>query len=309
MAFANDLIRDTRPELIVELGTHWGEAYFTFCQTVEEQGLASLCYAIDHWKGDGHAGQYGEEVFEDVSQYNDHYYSQFSYLLRKSFDDALVQFADNSIGLLHIDGFHTYDAVTRDFRAWLPKVRPDGIILFHDICAKHQDFGVWRLWDDIKAQFRHTFEFHHSWGLGVLAKERVPACSSFADLLFNSDPAVCEDIRHHYVVYASHLENLFGQVRTVLEHQLAVSRMERDSLAVQLAEASEATARASEAGAREELTRRTLAEMEQSLREKERLLIAAEEANNRIQQSLSWRVTEPIRRIMNILRSGPRTPA
>lgn len=214
LAFASDLIVATQPELIVELGTHWGEAYFTFCQTVEEHGLSSLCYAVDHWLGDEHAGRYGEEVFEDVRRYNDRYYRQFSYLLRTSFDDAVSQFGDGSIGLLHIDGLHTYEAVRHDFRTWLPKVKPGGIVLLHDICPKHQDFGVWRLWDEIKAEFPRSFEFHHSWGLGVVRKEGTAETSQLTELLFNGPPSVGEEVRRHYVVYASHLEHLLGRLST-----------------------------------------------------------------------------------------------
>jgi len=212
LAFASDLIVATQPELIVELGTHWGEAYFTFCQTVEEHGLSSLCYAVDHWLGDEHAGRYGEEVFENVRQYNDRYYKPFSYLLRTSFDDAVSQFGDSSIGLLHLDGLHTYEAVSHDFRTWLPKVKPGGIVLLHDICPKQQDFGVWRLWDEIKAEFPSTFEFHHSWGLGVLRKEGEARCSPLTELLFDGSTSVREELRRHYVVYASHLEHLLGHL-------------------------------------------------------------------------------------------------
>ncbi len=210
LAFASDLIVATQPQLIVELGTHWGEAYFTFCQTVQEHGLSSLCYAVDHWLGDEHAGYYGEEVFEDVLHYNRRFYKQFSYLLRASFDDAVSQFNDHSIGLLHIDGLHTYEAVTHDFRTWLPKVKPGGIVLLHDICPKDRGFGVWRLWNEIKAEFPNTFEFHHSWGLGVIYNGDNPNSSSFTDCLFGCSPSSCEEIRRRYVVYSSHLENLLN---------------------------------------------------------------------------------------------------
>ena len=215
LAFASDLILATRPQLIVELGTHWGEAYFTFCQTVEEHGLSCLCYAVDHWLGDEHAGRYGEEVFDEVQRYNERYYGQFSNLIRASFDDAVSQFSDGSIGLLHIDGLHTYEAVSRDFRTWLPKVKPGGIVLLHDICVRKMDFGVWRLWEEIKAEFPSTFEFHHSWGLGVVRKEGEAASLPFMDYLFNGSPAVCEEVRRYYVVYASHLEHLLGQLPRV----------------------------------------------------------------------------------------------
>jgi hypothetical protein len=166
---------------------------------------------VDHWLGDEHAGRYGEEVFEDVQRYNERYYRQFSYLLRTSFDDAVSQFGDGSIDLLHIDGLHTYEAVSHDFRTWLPKVRRDGIILLHDICVKHLDFAVWRLWEDIKAEFPSTFEFHHSWGLGVVRKEGAATNSLFTELLFGSAPSIQEEVRRHYVVYASHVERLLGQ--------------------------------------------------------------------------------------------------
>lgn len=211
LTFASELIAALRPRLIVELGTHWGEAYFTFCQTVQEQGLDTICYAVDHWLGDEHAGFYGEEVFEQVSRYNDRFYRQFSYLVRRSFDEALAQFAEDSIDLLHIDGLHTYGAVKHDFRNWLPKVTPGGIVLLHDVCPRHQDFGVWRLWEELKAEFPDTFEFHHSWGLGVVRKPGTARCAVLTDLLFDGSPATREDVRRHYVTYASHLERLFGR--------------------------------------------------------------------------------------------------
>ncbi len=208
LAFASDLITAIQPELIVELGTHWAEAYFTFCQVVQENGLSSLCYAVDHWLGDEHAGHYGEEVFEEVRQYNERYYRQFSYLLRSSFDNAISQFGDDSIGLLHVDGLHTYEAANHDFRTWLPKVKPGGMVLLHDICPKHEDFGVWRLWDEIKAEFPDTFEFHHSWGLGVVRKAGGSNSPRLLEALFSQSPGVREELRHRYVVYASHLDHL-----------------------------------------------------------------------------------------------------
>jgi hypothetical protein len=222
LTFASDLIVALQPQLIVELGTHWGEAYFTFCQTVQEHGLSSLCYAVDHWQGDEHAGLYGEEVYEEVSDYNARFYRQFSYLLRRSFDEALAQFSDNSVGLLHIDGLHTYEAVRHDFQQWFPKVCPGGIVLLHDIVPRHQDFGVWRLWDEIKSEFPQTFEFHHSWGLGVVRKGGARRGTVLEQLLFESSPEVQEDVRRHYVVYASHLEHVLGRMPAIPAPQARV---------------------------------------------------------------------------------------
>lgn len=114
-------------------------------------------------------------MFDLVNDYNQRNYSRFSTLLRMTFDEALAQFPDGSIDLLHIDGLHTYEAVKHDFTTWLPKVAPGGMILFHDIGVHEGDFGVWKLWDELKAKYTQTLEFSQSHGLGVL---RVPATTA-----------------------------------------------------------------------------------------------------------------------------------
>lgn len=169
LPFARDLIASLRPDVIVELGVHFGESYFAFCQAVAETAIDCKCYAVDTWLGDGHAGFYTGGVFDDVKEYNQQNYAHFSQLLRMTFDEALSRFPDASISLLHIDGLHTYDAVSHDFSAWWAKVRPGGLVLLHDICARHADFGVWRLWEELQREYR-TLTFHHSWGLGVVQK-------------------------------------------------------------------------------------------------------------------------------------------
>lgn len=169
--FAMDLVRATKPETVVELGTHHGESYFSFCQAIKAEGLAAKCYAVDTWEGDHQAGHYGSDIYNRVNDYNQQHYSSFSTLMQMTFDAALVKFDDQSLDILHIDGLHTYNAVKHDFVTWLPKMKPGGLILFHDIVIRRADFGVWKFWAELKQQYGQTFEFHHSCGLGVL---RVP---------------------------------------------------------------------------------------------------------------------------------------
>ena len=167
LPFAKFLIETLQPGLFVELGTHTGNSYFAFCQSAVECNLNSRFYAVDTWKGDEHSERYDDIVFEKVQAHNQVHYSNLSTLKRMRFDDALDDFDDLTIDLLHIDGFHTYEAVSHDFNTWLPKVKEDGVILFHDICEHRKDFGVWKLWGELKQQYP-TMEFHHSHGLGVL---------------------------------------------------------------------------------------------------------------------------------------------
>jgi len=168
MPFACWLMGEIRPKVFVELGTHTGNSYFSFCQAVREKGLNTRCYAVDTWQGDEQAGMYGKEVYEMVNMNNKSKYKSFSKLYRMTFDKALGRFENRSVDLLHIDGLHTYEAVRRDFETWLPKLAPGALVLFHDIKVMYGDFGVWKLWEELKTKYPENTEFAQSYGLGVI---------------------------------------------------------------------------------------------------------------------------------------------
>jgi len=170
------LIDLVRPRLVVELGAHAGVSYCAFCQAVTELRLDTRCVAIDSWEGDLQAGAYGPDILEDLRAYNDAHYAAFSTLKQSYFDDAVADFADGSIDLLHIDGLHTYEAVKHDLETWLPKLSAQGVIMLHDIAERSPTFGVWRLWDELKQVYPRHLEFEHGHGLGVVAVgESAPA--------------------------------------------------------------------------------------------------------------------------------------
>jgi predicted O-methyltransferase YrrM len=214
LPFAYDIVHALRPRTVVELGTQGGMSYFAFCQAVREHSVTARAYAVDTWAGDEHTGAYADDVYQSVKLYNEANYADFSELLRMRFEEAVLRFDDESIDLLHIDGFHTYEAVRNDFETWYPKVAPGGVVLFHDIAARMMDFGAWKYWDEVTKNHR-TFAFRHGFGLGVLQKEGGPAREApLLELLFSGDGAVESKLRALYVHAARHVD--------ILRHRSAI---------------------------------------------------------------------------------------
>jgi hypothetical protein len=190
---------------------------------VDELQLPTKCYAVDTWTGDEHAGEYGPDVLSDLRAHHDPLYGHFSRLVQSSFDDACGQFADRSVDFLHLDGFHTYEAVRHDFERWLPKLSDRAVVLIHDINARERDFGAWRVWEEVRGEHRHL-ELLHAHGLGVLAVGKdQPA--EFAALL-DASGAELTRVRDffHRQGYQLRLQLLLSDVR-------AKSRARHEALA------------------------------------------------------------------------------
>ena len=207
--FAYDLVARLKPRLFVELGTDRGESYFAFCQSVAENATGTRCFAIDTWQGDQQAGGYDETTFNEVSAHHAQYYRAFSKLLRCTFDDALAQFTDESIDLLHLDGLHTEEAVRHDLDRWLPKLSAGGILLMHDISVKGRDFGVWKVWEELRQQSA-SYPFEDGPGLGVWQKPPARALPDPVASLLHGKGDFAE-LARYYQSRARELQEKIGQ--------------------------------------------------------------------------------------------------
>lgn len=305
--FAAWLVKTLQPQILVELGTHTGNSYFSFCQAVVNNQLSTNCYAVDTWQGDKHSGFYSNNVFDEVSQYNRNNYNTFSRLLRMPFDKALSEFENSSIDVLHIDGEHTYGAVKKDFITWLPKMSNRGLILFHDIMVEERDFGVYKLWKELCSDYKH-FEFTHSHGLGVLltGEYQHPALEKMAQNFQNPTKKWLVSEYFEHSGYAIELE--YEQKK--LEKELASLTDENKNLNNKVIDLNNnLNANALEVYNLKRQLQNQLSQISSLQKHNHTLQYEIRDFNKslkRITNSSSWRLTKPIRRWSRSLRKRSR---
>lgn len=291
MPIAHWLIGELKPSRVVELGTHYGVSFFAFCEAAKILSPNTFVYAIDTWEGDEHAGQYTEDVFMKVVEHWRKYHRTRASLLRLRFDDAAVYFEPGTIDVLHIDGLHTYEAVRNDFYTWLPMLNKDSVVLFHDTNERGYNFGVWKLWSELKCSTDYkAFELPNGHGLGVLI---LGEKFQYLESSINS-------VLSQLVSKGDLLEKLaelspdgnfsklsFGVELEDAKSEIMVARSEASEAVLNVtrarAEADKAKQEAMQAQANVEISMATIRELENKY--------------FNIINSRSWKVTEPARKV------------
>lgn len=112
---------------IVEIGSYLGaSASFLACGAKEKHHIV---YCVDTWKNEG-MSEGERDTFEEFCKNIEPLKDYIRILRGKSADMALV--FDGEIDLLFIDGDHSYEMVKLDVLYWLPKLKENGIVVFHD---------------------------------------------------------------------------------------------------------------------------------------------------------------------------------
>lgn len=172
--FAYDLAANLKPHILVELGSFYGCSMFAFAQAVKDLHLDTRLYSVDVWEAFDKFTEsaYREPIYQAFMEVKEKCFrEQELFPMKMTFDQAAEQFGDGSVDLLHIDGSHFYDDVKHDFYTWLPKLKKDSVVLFHDIADEIINGGIMGshvFWNELKADYPWHMQFDFSCGLGVL---------------------------------------------------------------------------------------------------------------------------------------------
>jgi len=75
-------------------------------------------------------------------------------IVEKSSLEAVKHFVDETIDFVYIDADHSYEAVKEDIKAWLPKLKPDGILAGHDYAVPpERDKDTFNVIDAVNESF------------------------------------------------------------------------------------------------------------------------------------------------------------
>lgn len=156
--FANWLVETVKPDVIVDLGVDLGYSTFSFA----EVGIGHV-YGIDSFEGDEDVGPRNTESF--VREFQKKYNIQ-NLTLIKGYFEAVAKLWTKPVDILHIDGLHRFYAVKNDFDSWAKFLKPNSVILFHDICSFE---GVREFFNQLDMP---KLWFRQSAGLGIACNDR-----------------------------------------------------------------------------------------------------------------------------------------
>lgn len=158
---AQFLIKEIKPQITVDLGVDYGYSLISLAYKNPGMVFGIDCFEGDEWTGIRNTYQYVNQKIHELNFNN--------VKLVKGYFDDVVQTWYLPIDILHIDGFHSYEAVKNDFEKWSHYVKKNGVIMFHDTNSHDTRFGVKQFFNELDL---HKIEFLNHQGLGIVSKNQ-----------------------------------------------------------------------------------------------------------------------------------------
>lgn len=158
-----DLVTLRQPVRIVTLGFGDGQPHFTFCQALREHAIGGHCLTIRRDLPNENAQD--DEAWQKAIADSAGFYRDVATLIAGNPTEFALEQAAGSIDLLFLDDCDSYEIARDELYAWLPKLAPAGLVLFHGLALKRAQPP--RLaWEQI-FQNKPTAEFPAGIGLGL----------------------------------------------------------------------------------------------------------------------------------------------
>ena len=125
----------------VEIGSWKGKSSAYMAVEIANSNKDIDFYCVDTWEGSiEHKNNTEISMLYDIFLNNMKPVESYYTPLKMKSLDAVSRFGDHSLDFVFIDGSHEYEDVKEDIKAWLPKVKPGGILAGHDYYIKGTDW-------------------------------------------------------------------------------------------------------------------------------------------------------------------------
>jgi predicted O-methyltransferase YrrM len=153
------LVEQHKPKVCVELGSWQGASAIPVARSIRRWGGTMTC--VDTWGGEIHETKSTPwMLLSCVRNMTLAGVSGSMRLIPSSTQDAALWWTE-PIDYLYVDADHSYDGVVADLYAWVPHVKPGGLILGDDY-GHHGFPGVARAWDEFEAAHGLTLTRYQS---------------------------------------------------------------------------------------------------------------------------------------------------
>lgn len=139
--------------IIVEVGCWKGKSTAYLAVEVINSNKNIKIHAVDTWEGSPNEQIHINDEYVKTNTLYDLFLKNIEPVesviipLRMNSIEASKLHSDSSIDIVFIDANHAYEYVIKDIEAWLPKIKPGGILAGHDYGwsgvnrAVHEKFG------------------------------------------------------------------------------------------------------------------------------------------------------------------------
>lgn len=158
--FAGWLVDKVQPQVTLDLGVDWGHS--TLCWA--SPGVGKV-YGVDLWTPNNYStvGHFFEQFVESFRDFHKQGLNNIE-LIKGDHRDVEATWT-RQVDIMHFDILHDYDGVKSEYELWSKHLKPDGVVLFHDLIS----FA-----DGVGRYFREGLdlprvEFNNQYGLGVMS--------------------------------------------------------------------------------------------------------------------------------------------
>ena len=181
-------IRNLQPNFIVAIGSCRGFMPFCAARAVQDNGFGKVIFIDPSYEGNGHPGWGGKNLWVNPEEVNERiasfgltgWITHLRMTSEEAFPHMRKMLGDKSLGMVIIDGAHSYENSLQDFELY-SSLMNSGMIMFHD--SVNPNCEVARTLHALRTRGHSIITIDVDAGLSILEISRPPRVEDKWDYL------------------------------------------------------------------------------------------------------------------------------